>query len=546
MSHSSAPRSDVKTPAPPPGHRPLILAIDLGTSGPKVALVAADGTVVISDFETVPVQYFPGGGCEQHPEDWWSACCKVSRKILRESGLPPEVVVGVCASAHWSSTVAVDRSGKPLHPCLMWMDTRGAQCIQEQFGGFPSIQGYRADKLLKWLYYTGGMPTRSGKDSLAHILWLKRFRPEVYREAHKFLEPKDWLNVKMTGIFASAIDSIILTWITDNRNIDHIHYHDGLLRDVGIDRDKLPDLLRAVDVVGALTPDAALELGVPAGIPVVSGMPDTHAAAIGAGSVTDFETHLYLGTSSWMICHVPFKKTDIDTNMASMPSSIPGRYILLNDQECAGVCLSWLRNNLFFPEDELNTVGMPQGVYGAFDRLAASVPAGANGLIFTPWLYGERTPIEDPHVRGGFFNLTLQSTRAELARAVLEGVALNSRWLMQGVEKFIGRRLPHIRAIGGGSRSDVWCQIYADCLGRPIHQVEDPLSANARGAGLLGAVGCGLTRFEDISQQIKVAKVFTPDPKAVSVYDQKFSHFVALYRANKALYARLNPHVGHA
>ena len=172
--------------------------------------------------------------------------------------------------------------------------------------------------------------------------------------------------------------------------------------------------------------------------------------------------------------------------------------------------------------------------------MAAAVPPGSGGVIFTPWLYGERTPVEDRFVRGGFHNLSLSAGRDELVRAVLEGVALNSRWLLRAVERFTRRRLEPIRFIGGGARSDVWCQIFADVLGATIEQVADPVNANARGAAMLAAVALGELTFDQVPERVQVARSYSPDPAAAGLYDELFGEFVGLYRRNRKAHARLN------
>jgi len=172
--------------------------------------------------------------------------------------------------------------------------------------------------------------------------------------------------------------------------------------------------------------------------------------------------------------------------------------------------------------------------------MAARTPAGSNGVIFTPWLYGERTPVEDSFVRGGFHNLSLSTTRDDLVRSVLEGVALNARWLLGAVERFTRRRLDPIRFIGGGARSDVWCQIFADALGRTIEQVADPVHANVRGAAMLAAVALGELDFDQVADRVRVARTYAPGSPASGVYDELFGEFVGLYRRNRKAHTRLN------
>jgi xylulokinase len=267
----------------------------------------------------------------------------------------------------------------------------------------------------------------------------------------------------------------------------------------------------------------------------VTGAPDIMASAIGAGTVADFDAHLYLGTSSWLVCHVPFRKTDLLHNLASIPSAIPGRYLLANEQESAGVCLTEL-GRILFPEE-----GAPPGdPYAAMLALAADVPAGSDGLIFTPWLNGERSPVDDGTVRGGFFNQSLGVTRGHLVRAVLEGVACNSRWLLGYVERFVGRRLEAVTAVGGGARSELWCQVHADVLGRVVRQAADPVLASARGAALQASVALGHLGWDEVAATVPIARSFEPDPARRRVYDTLFPEFVNLYRSTRKIHARLN------
>jgi xylulokinase len=511
-----------------------ILAIDLGTSALKVALVSTAGQVVASEQDTCQVRLLPGGGAEQDPLRWWDLITGASSRLMARGTVPAGSVVAVACTAQWSGTVPVDEHCQPIHDAIIWMDSRGAPYVRRITRGPVNVQGYGVDKLVRWLRTTAGIPGRSGKDPIAHILWLQHEEPETYRRAHLFLEPKDWLNARLTGRPAASFDSIALHWVTDNRDPGRIRYDPALLRLAGIDRARLPELLAATDILGPLLPGPADALGVPAGIPVVVGTPDLQSAAIGAGATRDFQAHLYVGTSSWLTCHVPFKKTDLRHNMASLPSPIPLRYFIADEQETAGAALTFLRDRVLFGDDP------PSGAYAEFDRMAAKAQPGSGGVIFAPWLYGERTPVEDRFVRGGFYNLSLSTSRDDLVRAVLEGVALNARWLLRAVEHFTRHRLDPIRFIGGGARSEVWCQIFADVLGRDIEQVADPVNANARGAGLLAAVALGELTFDQVAERVQVARSYQPDPGTSQLYDGLFDEFVGFYRRNRRAHARLN------
>ncbi len=520
--------------------RKHVLVIDLGTSGPKAAVISLQGQVAAQAFEPVELILLPGGGAEQKPAEWWAAIVKTCRRAVAESRVAAEDIAAVCCTSQWSGTVAVDREGRALMNAVIWMDSRGSAEIRRLIRGPVRVAGYDARKLLRWIRLTGGAPGQAGKDPLAHILYIRERLPDVYSRTYKFLEPKDYINLRLTGRFAASFDSITLHWVTDNRNLARVCYDPSLIRLSTVDPEKLPELRRTNDILAPLCREAAAELGLRRDLPVVMGTPDVTSAAVGSGAVEDFAGHLYIGTSSWLTCHVPFKKIDLFHNMASLPSAIPDRYFVANEQETAGACLSFLRDSLFCRRDALAPEERPVPGFEAFDRLAEGVRPGSAGVIFTPWLYGERTPVEDHTVRSGFFNLSLQSTREHLVRAVYEGVALNGRWLLQVLERFIKRRLDPIHMIGGGANSRVWCQIHADVFDRTIRQVRDPILANARGAAFLAAVSLGMLSFRDIPRLVPIAETFEPEPGNRKTYDRLFREFVQLYKKNRAIYRRLN------
>jgi xylulokinase len=529
-------------PGATPSEEVFVLAVDLGTGGPKVALVTVQGRIAASASEPVALRLLPGGGAEQDPAAWWAAIVAAARRALEESAVSPSRVIGVGCTAQWSGTVAVDRDGLPLRPAVLWMDSRGSSAIRRQVRGPVSVLGYDVRKLQRWIRLTGGAPGRSGKDPTAHILWIRDAEPDVYRATYQFLEPVDWLNQRLTGRFSASYDSIAAHWVTDNRRINSIDYDEPLLRMSGLERSKLPDIVPSATVMGSLRAEAADDLGLPVGLPVATGTGDVHSAAVGSGAVADFDGHLYIGTSSWISCHVPFKKTDALRNVASIPAAIPGRYLVADEHETAGACLSFLADNVLFPEDVPGPGAGAGNVYRYFDEVAAKVSPGSHGAMFTPWLNGERSPVDDHTIRGGFHNLSLSTSREDLVRAVYEGVALNSRWLLGAVERFVGRRFETLAFIGGGANSDVWSQIHADAMGRRIRQVADPVLANVRGAGLLTLLALGRIRVDDMPAMVEVGRTFEPDPDAAKVYEMLYGEFVNLYKQTKQIHRRLNGH----
>jgi xylulokinase len=518
----------------------FILAIDLGTSGSKTALVSTHGEVVDFDYQAVPLHLLPNGGAEQNPADWWDAILTTAKRLLGRATVKPDDIVAICASTQWAGTVAVDRDGKPLMNAVIWMDMRGAKYVAEMAGGPLKIEGYDPRKLWRWIRLTGGAPGLSGKDPVGHILLIRNEYPEVYQKTYKFLEPKDYINFCLTGKFAASYDSIAMHWVTDNRDITKISYSDKLLKMYALEREKLPDLKRSIDVLGPLKKDVARELGLSEDVQVIMGSPDMQAAAVGSGAVRDFEGHLYVGTSSWIVAHVPFKKTDVLHSVASIPCSIPDKYMIVNEQETAGGVLTYLKENILYHQDDLLKEEAVPDVYKIFDKIAESVPAGSNGVIFTPWLNGERTPVEDNSVRACLYNLSLDNTRGDIVRAFLEGVAFNQRWALKYVEKFMGRPMNPIHMVGGGAISNIWCQIHADVLNRTIKQVKDPIQTNARGAAFIASVGLGYMTFDDIPNFIQINNTFEPNPENRKLYDRLFVEFLNIYKHNKAIFKRLN------
>ncbi len=512
-----------------PGEDHYVLAVDLGTGGPKVAVVSADGRIVAHASEPVALHLLDGGGAEQDPDQWWSAICTAAGRALAQAGVPAERFIGVGCTAQWSGTVAVGAGDKPLMPAVIWMDSRGNKAIRQVAGGPVNVLGYDPRKILRWVQVTGGAPGLSGKDPVSHILFIRDAFPDVYRHTEMFLEPVDYLNLRLTGRRSASFDSIAAHWVTDNRTIDRVDYDQRLLEVTGLDRSKLPDLVAPGTVIGELTTRAAADLGMPAGLPVASGSGDVHSAVFGSGAVADFAAHLYIGTSSWISAHVPFKKTAPTSNVASIPAALRGKYVIVDEHETAGACLTFLRDNLGFGQD-----------FDALNAMVDTVAPGSGRVLFTPWLNGERSPVDDHTVRGGFHNLSLSTTRAQMVRAVYEGVAFNSRWLLDAVEKFAGRRFDSLAFIGGGANSDQWSQIHADVLGREIRQMDDPVLANVRGAALLTLIALDRISVDDIPAMVEVRRSFSPDGTTKDEYDLLFGEFVTMYKQTKGIFRRLN------
>jgi len=519
-----------------------VLAVDLGTSGCKCAIVSLHGEVVAWHFCPVETQFIGHNGAEQRPDDWWNAFITSARYVVDTAKQIGLQISAVCASTQGEGTVAVDESGQFLHPAILWLDMRGAELIQKRAGsGYVRFAGYNLRSLARWIRLTGGAPALSGKDPAAHMIWIQQELPDVYRQTHTFLNVLDYLNFRLTGRMVATGDSILTSWVTDNRNPTRIQYDEKLIRILGIDADKLPEIVHSTDVIGTLDESVASEIGLAAETPVVAGSIDTSAAAVGSGAVEDGHVHLYVGTSSWLGVHLPNKRTSLTSQIASVPCALPDRYLAIALQSAAGANLSFLRDQIILNQDPLLQQEEQPDVYQLLDETAARVPAGARGILYTPWLFGERTPVDDPDIRASLLNVSMQHNREDIIRAILEGVALNTRWMFESMQKFLGARsTEEITIVGGGGVSDVWCQIFADVLNVRIRQIQSSLQANVLGSAFIAGVGIGAIQFNDVPERCHTRHVYKPNVEHRAIYDRSYESFRDAYRRLAPFYRQLN------
>lgn len=510
-----------------PVAEPWVLAIDLGTGGLKTGGVNLRGEVLAPSVSPIHTTYSPDGGAEQDPAEWWRAIKQTARAVGGSGAVDPAGLIGVGITGQWGSTVPIDSEGRPVGACRLWADSRGGRFSAGVMGGPVSLFGYSPGNILRWMQLTGGAPSPHGADPLGHELYLRSCEPAIYARTATLLEPLDYIGLCLTGRAAATPASMILSWLTDNRPGAKPAYLPELIRRSTRDAARLPELLPTGSVLGSLRADVAAELELPS-VPVIAGLPDLHATYVGSGAVAAFETHITISTTSWIACEVPFKKTDVLHQMASVPGIRPDSYLVANNHETAGLCLTWLRDELGAESYEELTAG------------AAKVPLGSGGVIFTPWLNGERSPVEDRTLRGAFLNVSLNTGRDHLVRAVLEGVAFNARWLLDAVEKFVGRPIDTMRIVGGGATSDLWCQIHADVLGRRIERVAEPMYGSLRGAGLFAAVALGRISLDEVRTLIHVSQAFDPERQSRATYDPLYAEFKRFYGRLHSSYARLN------
>ena len=514
-----------------------ILAVDIGTTQTKASLVSTKTHQILSTAVEGNRLEFPRPRyVEQDPQAIWQSIAKAGRAVLKQPEAASTKVVGLTFCAQMTGIVPLDKAGKPLTRFLTWLDTRAAPLVPKMFPGFIHMKGYGLRRLLKFLSITGGAPSFTGKDVISKHFWLKEEQPAIYRRAAKIIDTKDYAVFKTTGNYVTSTDLAAVTWLMDVRP-GRESWSKDIFALLHLDMSKMPEIQPTTAVVGNLLPAAAKELGLPQGIPVVNGTGDIMAAAIGSGAIHDGDLHASVGTAGWVACHCPERCKDLGAYTGTVCSANSDRYLILCKQETSGGALEWVKN-ILYPQ-------AAEPVWNAIDEQVARTPPGSAGLFFMPWLAGERAPIDDHSIRGMFFNLGLQHTRAHLLRATYEGIALNLRWALDAVEKVRAKRIKGtaktLRLVGGGARSDVWSQMLADALNKVVERVQHPQNVGAHGVALTAMVGLHiLPSFESIAPLIAVDRVFRPKADQVQLYASQFEQFKAIYLSNKSLHARLN------
>lgn len=513
---------------------PLILACDVGTSSVKVALLDAQGTRHGAASLPLTLELPQSGWAQQDPAAWWSTLGKASHRALAEGNVDPSRVAGVGLAAQTCAAIPLDGNGEALHPALIWLDTRSESIAQRITAGWPRVAGYGLIPLLRWLWITNGAPSLSGKDITSKILWFKEQRPKIWSQTKKIVDGKDYLLMRCTGKTLTTPDCGHLTWMMDNR---HDRWSKALLNHLGLDEASLPHIVPSTTIAGYLTQDAAETLGIPPGLPVAGGVTDVTAAALGSGAMDFGHIHLYLGTSGWCGAHHPGRRVDPDTGVATLRGAghqnDPASHLLMAAQEMAGGALNWAASQ-FWPEG---------GTVAELVAAAQRSPPGARGVMFLPWLGGERCPVNEARLRGGFLNLGLDNSRDDMARAVMEGVGFNLCWAMKALDKLVKPHSGPIHVLGGGAVSDLWLEMLADILERPLARVHDPRWGGVRGAAICMAIALGWhdTLTSAAQNMVTVERVFEPRPQQFAIHRRRFRQFLKWHRCSSTLITKEPP-----
>lgn len=527
------------------------LAFDIGTTGVKTCLFKIGKQIELLEAATEGYNLYimPNGGAEQDPDEWWAAMCSTAKHVIKKSKIDPKNIYGISFCSQMQGLVLVDKDGNHVRRAFSYMDQRATEEIKKGIAYGPQIAGANITKLLPSLAITGAVAA-SVKDPVWKYKWTEANEPENFKRVHKWLDVKEYLICRMTGEFVMTKDSAFGALLYD---INNKCWSPKICKLLGVDMKHLARIVDCTEKIGELRPQQAEELGLAPGIAVFGGGGDATLIGVGAGATELGDTHVYQGTSGWVSTVTDKSVVDAGAMMAAVVGAADGIYNYFGELETAGKCVEWVKDHLALDEIDVYLDKQPAlrrkkadrevvytGLYDYMMEVISTIPAGSNGVIFTPWLHGNRCPFEDPNARGIFFNISLDTGKTEMIRAVVEGVCFHLRWFLETEEKKV-KTSKTIRFVGGGALSDVTSQILSDVTGRVVETVDSPQNVGAVGAAVLIAIDAGIIeKVQDAKKLIPAKKTFTPDMKNKTVYDKNFAVFKKLYKANKENFAELN------
>ena len=507
-----------------------VITYDVGTTGMKACMfnISAEDSVqyIAGETEGYELHVLKNGGVEQEPDDWWQSMAVATKKLLEKTGIAKEEIKGISFCSQFQTVVMVDENGTPLHRGMSCMDSRADKQLKACMNTGIKVEGLNIFKVLKYMKITGAV-SASAKDPAWKYLWIKENEPETFAKTYKWLDAKEYLTCRATGKMAASKDDAGGTFLYDVHNNC---WSPTLCKMLGINMDHLPEICDSTDEVGKLLPKAAEELGLAPGIPVISGGSAVSLCSVGAGCVNVGDVLVYSGTSGWVATTVDKLHLDLGNLIGALVGADPTTYNYVAEVETSGKCIEWVKDRM----DQLHMS------YEEMIDYVQESPAGSNGVIFSPWMHGNRCPFDDANSRGVFFNLDITTKGSDLMKAVIEGVCMHMLWLLEATEtKF--KTNPAIRFSGGSAIAPFICQVMADVLGRDVETIENPRQVGAMGAAALMAVSFGmLDDIKDIKKIIKVSNTYKPNPENHAVYQKLLPVFKDLYKNNKKSFAALN------
>ncbi|MCX7730293.1 MAG: xylulokinase [Candidatus Caldatribacterium sp.] len=499
----------------------LIIAHDLGTTGNKATLFDPEGKILASSFFGYETFYPDALSVEQDPEDYWKAVVASTQELLFKAQVRKEDIGVVSFSGQMMGALPVDERGYPLARIIIWADRRGIKEVEWVRERISDEEIYRI---------TGHR--LSPNYSLAKILWFRNNKPEVYRKAHKFLLAKDFVVFRLTERWATDFSDASGTNLFD---IVRERWSSEIIEATGLDEEKLPPVFPSFAVVGEITRKAAAEVGLLPGTPVVIGGGDGACAACGAGVVREGQAYNYLGSSSWIALASSRPFYDPRMRTFTFHHLAPGLFMPTETMQAAGGSYQWCRDALC--GEEMRTAqALGISPYLLMDLEAERVPPGSESLLFLPYLMGERAPWWDPHARGVFIGLTPRHRKGHMIRAVLEGVSLNLRIILDAFREQ-GIRIENVRLIGGGAKGDFWARMLASVFGVEVLRPAYLEEATSLGAAICGGVGIGLYRGIEVAEElVEIRDRFVPEEREKRIYDQLYPIFVKSYTALREVF----------
>jgi xylulokinase len=497
----------------------IFLGIDLGTTGLKAALVDEKGAILGTQYRSHQILSPRDGYAEQDPEDWWTGLGSACQALKREH---PEAFariagVGICGQMH--TQVYLDREHRALRPAITWMDQRAGGLVEE----------INNDREAKKLIFQESQNFASTTYTALHALWVKREQPEVWGKVSSILVAKDYIKLRLTGRLVTDISEASGTLLF---NVKERCWSDALFRFFGFPRSFFPEVLPSDVLIGTVSAEASLFIGVKEGTPVANGCTDNSASALGAGMILPGEVTLIIGTAGVITVCSDKPLPDPANRTLCWNYCLPDRWVTLGIMQTAGQSLDWFQRA--FDQTDSPKGSCPD-IFEQYNRQAESVPEASGGLVFLPYLNGERTPYWDPCARGVFFGIGLTTEKAHFIRAVMEGVSMGLRQNIETVES-LGIHIDKVRAVGGGCKSPVWLDILAGIIKKPVLTICVPDTGNLGNILLCGKAMGVYSSIEEASARMVLTGDSISRPEGSPAYEHQYALYLRLYKNLKGCF----------
>jgi len=501
-----------------------ILAHDLGTTGNKATLFSENGQLCSSEVFSYNTHYFNDTWVEQDAHDWWNAVCITSKNLIAANGVNPNDIAVVCFSGQMMGCLCVDDDGNPLRPSMIWADQRALEQVKQ-------IEKH----ISQWEFYQITGHRNAASYGMQKLMWVRDNEPDIYMKTHKTLNAKDYVVFKLTGNFYTDYSDANGNACFD---INNFCWSNDILDYADIDLEKMPEVQPSTFNAGGVTEEAAMACGLAAGTPVVLGAGDGLTSNVGAGSISPGKTFCCMGTSAWIATTSETPIYDEKMRTVTWAHAVPGLYALNGTMQYAGGSYNWLKNTICTKEIA-DAEASGKSPYEYMNKQVAASPAGANGLIFLPYLLGERAPRWDPYAKGAFIGIKPETTRGDLLRSVLEGATMNLAIILDILRTKVP--ITEIMALGGGAKGAIWRQIMADIYNTKITVPDILEEAGSMGAAVIGGVGVGLfDDFSAIDRFINITSEHFPNSEVARVYDSARKHFDSCYNVLKDVFFEMS------